>query len=211
VARLVFRYQAYLFFPLLLGEAVSLHVASVQALARRAARHRSWERALITAHGVGYLTAVFLVLSPVKTVVFILVLHAPAQPAPRPGPDRSVLPAARPALLPGQPGRFLRPGAASPQCRREASSPGHGDLALSPVADPRPQKQSRQEHDPGSRSRAGSDAAPTALAACGPGILAEISGPGQRQRHRRRPGRRLACIRWSTSRVSSSAVRAVTG
>jgi hypothetical protein len=41
-ARLVFRYQAYLFFPLLLGEAVSLHVASGQALSRRAARRRSW-------------------------------------------------------------------------------------------------------------------------------------------------------------------------
>jgi hypothetical protein len=37
----VFRYQAYLFFPLLLGEAVSLHVASLQALTRRAARRRS--------------------------------------------------------------------------------------------------------------------------------------------------------------------------
>ena len=73
VARLAFRYQAYLFFPLLLGEAVSLHVASVQALAHRSARHRSWERALITVHGAGYLTAVFLVLSPVKAVVFILV------------------------------------------------------------------------------------------------------------------------------------------
>jgi fatty acid desaturase len=72
-ARLLFRYQAYLFFPLLLGEAVSLHVASVQALARPAARHRSWERALLAAHGAGYLTAVFLVLSPVKAVVFILV------------------------------------------------------------------------------------------------------------------------------------------
>jgi fatty acid desaturase len=71
VARLVFRYKAYLFFPLLLGEAVSLHVASVQALAR--ARRRSWERALITVHGAGYLTAVFLVLSPVKAAVFILV------------------------------------------------------------------------------------------------------------------------------------------
>jgi fatty acid desaturase len=73
VARRMFRYQAYLFFPLLLGEAVSLHVASVQALARRAARHRSGERALFTVHGAGYLTAVFLVLSPVKAVVFILV------------------------------------------------------------------------------------------------------------------------------------------
>src|SRR5260221_12927065 len=33
-ARLVVRYQAYLFFPMLLLEAVSLHVASVQALTR---------------------------------------------------------------------------------------------------------------------------------------------------------------------------------
>jgi fatty acid desaturase len=73
LARLVFRYQAYLFFPLLLSEAVSLHVASVRALARRPARHRWWERALITAHGAGYLTVVLLVLSPVKAVVFILV------------------------------------------------------------------------------------------------------------------------------------------
>ena len=72
-ARLVVRYQAYLFFPLLLGEAVSLHVASVQALTRRADRRRSWERALITIHAVGYLTVVFLVLSPVKAVVFMIV------------------------------------------------------------------------------------------------------------------------------------------
>ena len=73
LARLVFRYQAYLFFPLLLLEAVNLHVASVRALTRRAARRRSWERALITVHAAGYLTAVFLVLSPVKAVVFIIV------------------------------------------------------------------------------------------------------------------------------------------
>ena len=73
MARLVFRYQAYLFFPLLLLEAVSLHVASAQALARRAARHRTWERTLFTIHAAGYLTAVFLVLSPVRAVVFIIV------------------------------------------------------------------------------------------------------------------------------------------
>jgi fatty acid desaturase len=72
-ARLMFRYQAYLFFPLLLLEAVNLHVASVRALTRRAASHRFWERALITIHAVGYLTAVFLVLSPVKAVAFIIV------------------------------------------------------------------------------------------------------------------------------------------
>ena len=76
LARVVFRYQAYLFFPLLLGEAVNLHVASVRALTRRAARRRSWERALITVHAAGYLTAVFLVLSPVKAVVFIIVQQA---------------------------------------------------------------------------------------------------------------------------------------
>jgi fatty acid desaturase len=73
VARLVFRYQAYLFFPLLLGEAVSLHVASVRALTSRSSRHRSWERALIAAHAAGYFTVVLLVLSPVKAAVFILV------------------------------------------------------------------------------------------------------------------------------------------
>jgi fatty acid desaturase len=72
LARLVIRYQAYLFFPLLLLEAVNLHVASVRALTRRAARRRSWERALITVHFAGYLTTVFLVLSPVKAVVFIM-------------------------------------------------------------------------------------------------------------------------------------------
>ena len=73
MARLVFRYQAYLFFPLLLLEGVNLHVASIQALTRRAARRRYWERALITVHAAGYLTVVFLVLSPVKAVVFMIV------------------------------------------------------------------------------------------------------------------------------------------
>src|SRR6266853_4472315 len=73
VARLVFRYQAYLFFPMLLLEAAGLHVASVRALTRRAARRRPAERALITLHAVGYLTVVFVLLSPVRAVVFILV------------------------------------------------------------------------------------------------------------------------------------------
>jgi fatty acid desaturase len=65
LARLVFRYQAYLFFPLLLLEAVNLHVASVQALSRQAGRHAMGrESALVTVHFAGYLAAVFLVLSP---------------------------------------------------------------------------------------------------------------------------------------------------
>jgi fatty acid desaturase len=71
--RLIYRYQAYLFFPLLLLEAVHLHVSSVRALTGRAARRRAWERALIAVHVLGYLTVVFLVLSPVKAVLFIVV------------------------------------------------------------------------------------------------------------------------------------------
>jgi fatty acid desaturase len=71
--RLAFRYQAYLFFPLLLGEAVSLHAASIRALASRDSKGRPAEAALLAIHLAGYLTAVFLVLPPVKAVVFILV------------------------------------------------------------------------------------------------------------------------------------------
>ena len=73
IARLAYRYQAFLFFPLLLLEAFNLHVSSVQALTRRAARHRAWEIVLLAAHVAAYLGAVFLVLSPVKAVAFILV------------------------------------------------------------------------------------------------------------------------------------------
>src|SRR5258707_12802904 len=73
LARLVFRYQAYLFFPLLLLEGVNLHVASIQALTRRSSRRRFWERALITVHPAGYLAVGFLVLPPVRAVVFMIV------------------------------------------------------------------------------------------------------------------------------------------
>jgi len=73
VARFTYRYQAFLFFPLLLLEALNLHVSSVRALLKPGVRHRIGERILFTAHLVGYLTVVFLVLSPVKAVVFIAV------------------------------------------------------------------------------------------------------------------------------------------
>jgi fatty acid desaturase len=73
LARLTSRFQAYLFFPMLLLEAISLHASSIRALTSRAARYRVWEAALLTIHVAGYLTVVFLVLSPVKAVVFILV------------------------------------------------------------------------------------------------------------------------------------------
>jgi fatty acid desaturase len=78
VARLGIRYQAYLFFPMLLLEAVTLHVSSIRALARRAARDRPvqaalLETSLLAVHVAGYLTVVLIVLPPVKAVVFILV------------------------------------------------------------------------------------------------------------------------------------------
>jgi len=47
LARLVYRYQAYLFFPMLLGEAISLHVSSIRALARRPSLRRPAEAALL--------------------------------------------------------------------------------------------------------------------------------------------------------------------
>jgi fatty acid desaturase len=71
--RLVFRYQAYLMVPMLFGEAVGLHVSSIRAVTRRAGRHRAWEAPLLGVHAIGYLTAVFLVLSPVRAIAFILV------------------------------------------------------------------------------------------------------------------------------------------
>jgi fatty acid desaturase len=73
LTRLMFRCQAYLFFPLLLGEAISIHVASIRALGHRAPGYRLAEAALLAIHLAGYLTAVLLVLSPLRAVVFILV------------------------------------------------------------------------------------------------------------------------------------------
>jgi fatty acid desaturase len=73
VSRMVYRCQAFLFFPMLLGEAFSVHVASIRALSSRARQHRLAEAALLAVHFAAYLAVVFLVLSPVKAVVFILV------------------------------------------------------------------------------------------------------------------------------------------
>jgi len=73
LASILFRCQAYLFFPLLLGEAASLHIASIRALAGRYTRSRLAEAALLAAHMTGYLAVVFLVLPPLKAVVFVVV------------------------------------------------------------------------------------------------------------------------------------------
>jgi fatty acid desaturase len=71
--RWVAKYQAFLFFPLLLAEAVMLRIASVHAVLRREVKATWLEAALLTVHIVGYLGAVFLVLSPLKAVLFIVV------------------------------------------------------------------------------------------------------------------------------------------
>ncbi len=75
LAAMFARAQAFMFFPLLLLEGLNLHVASGRAAFGRSTpmRHRTAERLLFAAHVVGYLAAVFLVLSPVKALVFIAV------------------------------------------------------------------------------------------------------------------------------------------
>jgi fatty acid desaturase len=76
VNRFITRHQRYLFLPLLLLEAVQLHLASIRALLGRGVRHRTWESLLLLVHIAGYLTLVFLILSPLKAVAFILVQQA---------------------------------------------------------------------------------------------------------------------------------------
>ena len=70
--RVLVRYQAWYFVPLLLLQAVSLHVNSVAWLVRQ--RRVKWgEAALLSLHIVIYVTALLLVLSPVKALVFAAV------------------------------------------------------------------------------------------------------------------------------------------
>jgi fatty acid desaturase len=71
--RLIGRWQAFLFFPLLTLEGLNLHVSSARALCRRGVKRRGPEAALLAAHIGGYLTVVFLVLSPAQALVFLAV------------------------------------------------------------------------------------------------------------------------------------------
>jgi fatty acid desaturase len=71
--RLIFRYQAYLLVPMLFLEAIGLHASSIRTVTGPHCRHRAWEATLLGAHFAAYLGVVFLVLSPVKAVTFILV------------------------------------------------------------------------------------------------------------------------------------------
>ncbi|MGN9779013.1 fatty acid desaturase family protein [Micromonospora sp. H33] len=81
VARWLARRQAWLFFPMLLLEGLSLHVASVRAVVgrepgggfRTPMRHRGVEALLLAAHTVLYAGGLLLVMSPVKALVFVAV------------------------------------------------------------------------------------------------------------------------------------------
>ncbi|MFC4949623.1 fatty acid desaturase family protein [Pseudonocardia sp. GCM10023141] len=72
--RAVARHQAALFFPLLLLEAIALHVASVRALVTRPTdRPRVIESVLLGIHGVAYVAAIVIVLPPWQAVAFVAV------------------------------------------------------------------------------------------------------------------------------------------
>jgi fatty acid desaturase len=67
------RYQAWLFFPMLLLEGLHLHIAGMRALLGRSGKARWAETGLLAVHIGGFLTAVFVVLSPLQAVVFLVV------------------------------------------------------------------------------------------------------------------------------------------
>jgi len=74
--RLVVRYQGVLFFVLLVLESYKMHRTAVQALSGRMLRARRAEGVLLLAHAAIYLGCLFLVLSPAKAVVFLVVQQA---------------------------------------------------------------------------------------------------------------------------------------
>jgi fatty acid desaturase len=69
----IVRHQHVVFFPLLLTEGIGLRVASFKAIRDRQVRRPRIEGALILAHMVVYLGALFAVLSPAKAIVFLLI------------------------------------------------------------------------------------------------------------------------------------------
>jgi fatty acid desaturase len=71
--RLIARYQAWLFFPLLLLEAAHLHLASIKSILKGSGRANTIEGLLLLTHVAAYLTALLLVLTPLQAVAFIVV------------------------------------------------------------------------------------------------------------------------------------------
>jgi len=70
------RWQAPLFFPLMLLRSGGMHVLGIKRLLRQRDHAAAVEASLITLHAALYLTVVLLVLSPVKALAFIAVQQA---------------------------------------------------------------------------------------------------------------------------------------
>jgi fatty acid desaturase len=73
LAAWVVTHQALMFFPLLLLEGWNLHLTAAQVVRRGEVAAPRLEAGLLAAHVLGYLTAVFWVLTPLQAIVFIAV------------------------------------------------------------------------------------------------------------------------------------------
>jgi fatty acid desaturase len=70
------RWQAPLFFPLMLLRSAGMHVLGIKRLVRRRDRASAVEACLIIVHAALYLTVVLWVLSPLKALAFVVVQQA---------------------------------------------------------------------------------------------------------------------------------------
>ncbi|MFI5894013.1 fatty acid desaturase family protein [Actinoplanes sp. NPDC051513] len=70
------RHQAGLFFPLLTLLGIDLKVSSIKALRAGIVKRRGLESSLLAIHAVAYLSALFIVLSPLQAVAFLVVHQA---------------------------------------------------------------------------------------------------------------------------------------
>jgi len=70
------RWQARLFFPLMLLRSVGLHVLGIKRLLQQRDRASAVEASLIVLHAALYLTVVLWVLSPLKALAFVVVQQA---------------------------------------------------------------------------------------------------------------------------------------
>jgi fatty acid desaturase len=73
LVKLMTRFQAFLFFPLLLLEAAHLHLASLRSVLRGSGKANLVEALLLLVHLAGYLVLLLLVLSPLQAVAFLIV------------------------------------------------------------------------------------------------------------------------------------------
>ena len=77
--RALARYQAFLFFPMLLADAVSMHVISIWAVLHGAVPHgtgrpaRALEGGLLLVHFAGHLGAAALLMPPAQAIAFVVV------------------------------------------------------------------------------------------------------------------------------------------